>query len=151
LWSLDGYRAAPFVVWRGMLNLSCLCGQVRIRIDKRPEFIHECNCRLCTKTGARWGNFHPSEVTVEGETNGFSRSDKAEPNAQVRFCPTCGSTTHFVLTESAISRHGNSLMGVNMWLADARDLVGTELRYPDGKAWQGAGEFGYVREALILG
>ena len=42
-------------------------------------------------------------------------------------------------------------MGVNMGLADARDLAGIDLRYPDGKAWSGEGEFSYVREARILG
>ena len=42
-------------------------------------------------------------------------------------------------------------MGVNMQLADESDLAGLELRYPDGQAWSGAGEFTYVREARILG
>jgi hypothetical protein len=40
-------------------------------------------------------------------------------------------------------------MDVNMWLADARELAGIELRYP--QAWSGAGDFTYVREALVLG
>ena len=41
----------------GMLKLSCLCGQVRIEIPKRPDFINECNCTLCSKSGLRWGLF----------------------------------------------------------------------------------------------
>lgn len=102
-------------------------------------------------TGARWGYFHPSEVSVEGTATGYCRDDKDDPNAQVQFCSTCGSTTHFVLTENATSKFGNSLMGVNMWLADLRDLAGIELRYPDGQAWSGEGDFAYVREAEILG
>ncbi len=134
-----------------MLDLSCHCGQIRLRLTKRPDFIHACNCSLCSKAGARWGYFHPSEVSVDGHSQGYCRSDKADPNAQLRFCPSCGTTTHFVLTESAIAKYGNRLMGVNMWLADAGDLAGTELRYPDGRAWSGEGEFGYLREAEILG
>lgn len=134
-----------------MLNLACLCGEVRIRVDKRPDFINECNCSLCSKTGARWGYFHPSEVTVEGATNGYSRADKDAPNAVVQFCPRCGSTTHFVLSESAIARFGNGLVGVNMWLADPDDLAGIELRYPDGRSWPGEGDFTYVREARVIG
>ena len=134
-----------------MLNLSCLCGQIRITLEKRPDFIHECNCTLCSKTGARWAYFHPSEVSVEGRANGYCRADKGEPNANVQFCPTCGSTTHFVLTDKVVSRFGNSMMGVNMWLANPQDLAGTELRYPDGQAWPGEGDFAYVREARIIG
>lgn len=134
-----------------MLNLSCLCNQIRIKLEKRPNLIHECNCTLCSKAGVRWGYFHPSEVSVEGTATGYCRDDKDDPNAQVQFCSTCGSTTHFVLTVNAVSKFGNSLMGVNMWLADARDLAGIELRYPDGQAWSGEGDFAYVREAEIIG
>lgn len=133
-----------------MLNLSCLCGQIRITLERPPDFINECNCSMCSKTGARWGYFQPSDVSVEGATLGYSRADKDDPNAQVQFCPTCGSTTHFVLTDSAIARFGNSLVGVNMWLADPQDLAGIELRYPDGRTWSGEGEFGHVREARII-
>jgi hypothetical protein len=133
-----------------MTALSCLCGDIRLQIDKRPDYIHECNCRLCSKTGARWAYFHPSEVRVEGATKGYCREDKDDPAADIQFCAKCGSTTHFVLTPSAASRFGNSLVGVNMWLADKGDLAGIELRYPDGQAWAGEGEFAYVREARIL-
>lgn len=135
-----------------MLKLACLCGQVNIEIQKRPDYINECNCTLCSKSGARWGYFHPSEVVVEGATQGYSRDDKANPTAQIHFCQKCGATTHFVLTESAIARFGkNSLMGVNMWLASESDLAGIQLRYPDGRAWPGEGAFSYVRDARIIG
>ena len=132
------------------MNLSCLCGEVRIE-TRRPDFIHECNCALCTKSGARWGYFHPSEVTVMGQTSSYTRQDKDDPSAQVHFCATCGATTHFVLTPSAVAQYGNTMMGVNMWLADESDLSGIELRFPDGQSWQGAGDFSYVRDARVIG
>ena len=133
------------------MTLSCLCGHVHIAVEKRPEYINECNCTLCSKTGARWGYFHPSEVSIDGSTRGYCRADKDDPNAEVHFCAECGSTTHFVLTKGAISKFGNTLMGVNMWLANERDLRGVEVRYPDGQAWSGAGGFGYVREPRVIG
>ena len=134
-----------------MLKLSCHCGQVRLEVKKRPDYIHECNCTLCSKSGARWAYFHPSEVGVEGAAEGYCRGDKDEPAAEIRFCAKCGSTTHFTLTASAVSRFGNTLMGVNMWLADEKDLAGIELRYPDGRSWSGEGGFEYVREARVFG
>jgi hypothetical protein len=133
-----------------MLSVSCLCGQNRITIDDRPRFIHECNCSLCSKTGARWAYFDPSKVSAEGVSSSFRRADKEQANADVHFCPTCGCTTHFVLTETAIAAFGNSVMGVNMGLADPAELAGIELRYPDGRAWPGQGDFAYVREPRIL-
>ena len=134
-----------------MLSVSCLCGEIRVTVDKRPDYVHECNCTLCRKAGARWGYFHPSQVSVEGTAKGYCRGDKDDPNAQIRFCPDCGSTTHFVLTPSAVARFGDSLMGVNLRLADESDLAGVELRFPYGRAWSGAGDFAYVREARVLG
>lgn len=134
-----------------MLELACLCGQLHVRIEKRPDFVNECNCTLCSKTGARWGYFHPDEVTVEGTAADYRRDDKAEPAAEIHFCPRCGSTTHFTLTESAAAKFGNTLMGVNMRLVDESELAGIELRYPDGRAWPGEGDFNYVRAARILG
>lgn len=89
-------------------------------------------------------------MVVDGTTRGFCRTDKEEPNAEVHFCPTCGSTIHFVLTENAIAEFGNSMMGVNLWLANAPDLTGIELRYPDGQGWSGQGDFAYVRKAQLL-
>ena len=134
-----------------MLTFPCLCGDIRLTLAKRPDFLHECNCTLCRATGAWWGYFSPAEVQVEGETRGYRRGDKAAPNAEIRFCGRCGTTTHFVLTEQAAAKFGDSVMGVNMRLAAPEDLEGTELRYPDGRAWAGEGPFGYVRAARILG
>lgn len=134
-----------------MPDLSCLCGAVRLTPAKRPDFVHACNCTLCSKSGAHWGYFHPDEVTVSGETRHFSRTDKTDPAAQVHFCPTCGTTTHFTLTPWAAEKFGNTMMGVNMRLADEADLAGIELRFPDGAGWQGEGEFAYLRDAWVYG
>ena len=149
----DGFvraAAAPTAEMR-MLKLSCHCGQIRIEIKKPPDYINECNCTLCSKSGARWAYFHPSDVSVEGPATGYCREDKDDPVAQIQFCAKCGSTTHFSLTAGAASRFGNDLMGVNMRLADEKDLTGVELRYPDGRAWSGEGAFGYVGKARIIG
>lgn len=133
------------------LSLTCLCGAVRVETAKRPDFVHECNCLLCSKTGARWGYFHPDEVTVTGPTHGYTRQDKADAGAFVQFCPTCGSTTHFTLTEDAAAKYGNTMLGVNVRLADDADLSGIELRFPDGKGWDGASAFDYVQDARLIG
>src|SRR5688572_21718269 len=125
----------------GMLELSCHCGRVGLTIDRRPDYIHECNCTLCRKTGARWGYFDPAQVAVRGATTTYLRNDKDDPVAEIHFCAACGTTTHFTLTAEAAARFGQALTGANMRLADERELAGIELRYPDGFAWPGAGEF----------
>lgn len=134
-----------------MLKISCLCGRIGIEINKLPDYINECNCTLCRKTGARWGYFHPSEVSIEGMFIGYCREDKDDPAAELHFCAKCSSTTHWTLTPNSKTKFSETVMGVNMQLADERDLAGIELRYPDGQAWSGEGDYGYVREARIIG
>ncbi|HEU4820137.1 MAG TPA: GFA family protein [Qipengyuania sp.] len=133
------------------MTLECFCGAVSVTTADKPEFVHACNCDLCRKAGARWGYFDPAQVTVTGPTAAYRRHDKQEPGVDVHFCPNCGSTTHFRLTEVAVSKHGDVMMGVNAGLADETTLAGVELRYPDGKNWSGEGEFGYVRASRLLG
>lgn len=134
-----------------MIQTSCLCGRITVALGARPEFIHQCNCTLCRKTGAWWAYCHPADVTVCGDAEMYSRQDKEEPAAAIRFCPRCGATTHFALTDAAAAKFGNTVIGVNMLLADERDLAGIELRFPDGKAWPGSGNFSYVRAPQTLG
>ena len=134
-----------------MITLSCHCGKARVELDRKPDYIHECNCSLCRKSGAQWCYFDPSEVTAFGDFASYVRTDKNTPSARLHFCAQCGSTTHFTLTEEAVAQHGNTMAGVNMRLAPQEALAGIQLRFPDGAAWDGAGEFAYVREAVMLG
>lgn len=134
-----------------MLELACQCGDVRVKMATLPGFVHDCNCTLCSKTGALWAYYHPDEVNVVGHTANYQRRDRPQPSVAIHFCPTCGATTHFTLTPAAIAQHGDVQRGVNMRLADERDLAGVELRFPDGRAWNGSGSFDYVREPRVLG
>ncbi|MGC8537147.1 MAG: hypothetical protein ACP5QR_16785 [Rhizomicrobium sp.] len=77
---------------------------------------------ICSKSGARWAHFHPSEVNIERTTKGYSREDKEDPASEIQFCANCGSTTHFNLTTSAIAEFGNVQTGANMRLMDERGL-----------------------------
>ena len=134
-----------------MIDTSCHCGRVRVVVRRRPDFLHECNCTLCSSTGARWGYFEPGDVEVDGTTQEYHRTDKDEPAAIIHFCATCATTTHFTLTPEAAARFGGTVVGVNLRPVPDAELAGIELRYPDGRAWSGAGAFGYVREPRMLG
>ena len=139
-------------MWRRVrTRLTAPCGLIRIEIPKQPDFINECNCTLCGKSGARWAYFAPADVSIHGITKGYSREDKDDPAVEIQFCTNYGSTTHFVLTASAISKFGNAQVGVNVRLAAETDLAGVELRYPDGLSWSGNGSFDYVQQSRVYG
>lgn len=131
---------------------SCLCGSVEISILEKPDFINECNCTLCRKTGAAWGYFSSAQVHTSGKTVSIMRADKNDPFAEVHSCDHCASTTHYTISKSYTDKHGPSdMVGVNMYLFNLNDLKGVEVRFPNGKDWPGQGEFGYRREAVTLG
>lgn len=133
------------------MNLSCHCGAVQIALAERPEYLNDCNCSLCKKSGTLWGYFHPEKVSVSGETKFYQRADKDPPIVNQHFCERCGVITHWSLTEAGLQKlNGNHSMGVNMRLCDRTELTGIEIRFPDGAAWSGQGEFGYVKPAEVI-
>ena len=133
-------------------NASCHCGSVQVTLTQRPEFINDCNCSLCSKSGGVWGYFSWSDVEISGPTQTYERNDRSSPVVQIHFCSSCGSTTHWSLTETYLEKSGHvDRMGVNMRLFDSDQLTGVEVRFPDGKAWSGEGEYEYRRETIVLG
>lgn len=145
---MAGARQKPYAA---PMTLTCLCSRTRIETALKPDHINDCNCRLCSGTGALWAYYRPEDVTIEGQTQVYVREDKAEPGAAVHFCPNCGSTTHFRLTPAMVAKVGDVQMGVNMRLADEADLAGVEVRFPDGRSWPGHGTFGHRRPARVIG
>ena len=130
----------------------CLCGAVRVTIDAAPDFINDCNCSLCRKSGGAWGYFQTASVTTEGETESYHRTDRPDPAVEIHTCPRCAMTTHWVLTPSFLAQHeGVDRMGVNMRLFKREDLFGVEVRFPDGAAWSGEGEYTYRQEPMVIG
>lgn len=137
---------------KGPFKASCHCGAVTVRIAHRPEYMNHCNYSLCAKSGGIWGYYDPADVQVEGESDGYTRKDYPDPAVRICFCAVCGVTTHWTLTESfkAANPEEANRMGVNMRLFDAAAKSGVELRFPDGKNWDGEGEWGFWREAEVF-
>ena len=129
----------------------CLCGAVSVTIEARPEFINDCNCSLCRKAGGAWGYFPEASIKTTGNTITFTRSDKAAPGVEVHSCGTCGTTTHWMLTEKFKEQNPSAdRAGVNMRLFDPDELQGVEVRFPNGKDWTGEGPFEYRRPSLTI-
>src|SRR5690606_19900853 len=89
----------------------CACGGVTITVPGRPEYLNSCDCSLCFRLGGLWGYYDPAEVTVEGETRPFQRTD-IEVWLDTNFCPTCSA----VVSWTAVRDIGTPKMGVNMRL-----------------------------------
>lgn len=113
---------------------TCHCGSVSLSVSHRPEYVNFCDCSLCAKSGGVWGYYKKSEVEIDGPTSSYRRTNYEQPAVEMHFCPKCGTTTHWVLTE----HFEGDQVGVNARLFEPADLVGVETRYPDRRNWSGA-------------
>ena len=110
---------------------ACHCGAIRIAASRRPDYINECNCSLCLKTGFRGVYFASDELRIDGDAAGYVRSDIAEPMITIFHCPTCGCMTHW----EPHTPPPHARMGVNGRLLDVGTLDGVEVRRVNGASW----------------
>ena len=114
------------------LTARCACGAVTITVPRRPDYINDCNCSLCTKLGANWVYFAPDEVAVdESGLDSFVRADMAAPYIRNFRCRTCGCPTHWRLIRPIDTPRS----GVNANLFEPGALEGVEVRKIDGRSW----------------
>jgi hypothetical protein len=126
---------------------SCHCGAVTLNVERKPEYLNDCNCSFCRKLGVLWGYFETDEVTVVGETAVYTRQDRDQPAVRAHFCATCGCTTHW----SPMPHIAQERMGANMRLFDPADLIGVEHRFPNGRDWDGLSDYSYARPHKTFG
>lgn len=124
---------------------SCHCGAVRVTLARRPAYVNDCNCSLCMKAGALWGYFARGELSVEGHIRTYVRADLSDPAVRLHFCSGCGTVTHWTPVNDALDR-----VGANMRIFAPAEIAGLEVRYPDGRAWDGDSEWTYRRDPETL-
>lgn len=141
------------------LKASCQCGAVHVEIAHKPEYINDCNCSFCRKSGAIWGYYKEADIKVTGETSSYHRRDLERASIAQHFCKVCGTCSHWAVREDLLDdpeiqkRHAEAVhqCGVNMRLFEMADLASIEVRFPDGLNWDGQTDHDYRRKALVLG
>lgn len=125
----------------------CHCGAVTLATSAKPQFVNLCDCSLCLKQGGAWGYYAQGEVEISGSTSSYRRADYDDPAVEIHFCPTCGTTTHWVLTE----HFEGDRVGVNVRIFEPIELNGVEARTIDGRNWHGDTPPEHRRPVGILG
>jgi hypothetical protein len=110
---------------------ACHCGQARITLPRLPEVVLECNCSLCSKLGWRGVYGTSAELVIEGDFDGYVRSDVSEPMIRILRCARCGTTTHW----EPLSAPPHERMGVNARLIDPEVLADVPVQTNDGRSW----------------
>lgn len=113
------------------LVAACHCGRATIRLARSPDYVSECNCSLCAKTGFRGIYYASNELEIAGAFDEYVREDIDEPCLKTLRCRTCGIATHW----EPLTPPPHARMGVNARLLDPASLAGVEVRQIDGASW----------------
>src|SRR5271168_4004292 len=91
---------------QAMIESSCDCGAVHLKINGAPGEVLDCNCTLCRRYGVLWAYYSPKDVSVpSGLTDTYMRGAK---RAEFHRCKICGCVTHWSALDKTYDR-----MGVN--------------------------------------
>jgi hypothetical protein len=99
---------------------SCHCGNVKIELPNKPEWVANCNCSLCRKLAWRVAYYPPEQVRISGETSAYVWGDRM---IGIHHCPNCGCATHWATLEEDFGK-----MGINARLLDDFDERAIEVR-----------------------
>ena len=110
-----------------MIESSCHCGAARLKINRAPEEVLDCNCTLCRRYGALWAYYSPKDVQV---TNNATDIYKWGQRAiEFHRCKQCGCITHWAPVDKTYER-----MGVNARLMAPEVMNKVRVRRWDGAA-----------------
>ncbi len=109
-----------------MFSTRCHCGAVTLQVRGTVTAYTECNCSLCSRYGARWGYFAPTDVTITGHAH-LHPYEWGPRTKSLYHCRTCGCITHWQMHAPDAPR-----MGINLRLADPDLLVTATPRCFDG-------------------
>ena len=109
-----------------MIESSCHCGAVQLKISRTPTEVTDCNCSLCRSYGVLWAYFSPKDVQVAAKdaTDIYMRGER-----KIEFyrCKYCGCVTHWTAVDKTRDR-----MGVNARLMAPEILSQVRVRHLDG-------------------
>ena len=116
-----------------MIKGSCHCGNVTFGVQRKPEWLTECNCSICRRIGAKWAHFEEEDVQISsppGATIAYVQGDKT---LAVHTCKQCGCTPYWLGLEPKASTR----MAVNFRMCDPGEIDDIKVRHFDGAdAWQ---------------
>jgi hypothetical protein len=112
-----------------VINASCHCGDVHLKIAAAPEEVTDCNCSICRRYSVLWAYYPVDDVRVAASSGATDLYMWNGRSIAFHRCATCGCVTHW----SAVDRR-RPKMGVNARLMEPEILARARVRRLDGAA-----------------
>jgi hypothetical protein len=120
-----------------MLEATCHCGAVALRVDAAPARLTECNCSVCGRLGVLWAYYPSAAARVVRGANNLVAYAWGDRTIAFHHCGTCGCTTHY----SGIGPAPLDRVAVNARLLPLEADAAVPVRRFDGKNhWKDAGD-----------
>jgi hypothetical protein len=111
-----------------MVEASCHCGAVRMRLAEQPQRVTSCNCSLCRRLGALWAYYRQEQVEFVAGAGTTVPYVQGERSLELHHCPTCGCVTHW----ESVKKGAAERMAVNARLMDPSEMANVPIRKFDG-------------------
>lgn len=100
-----------------LINISCHCGNVNLAFEQLPAVVRDCDCPMCNRLGALWGDFVASDVVVE-VSKPTATYQWGDGDYEMHHCTSCGCSTHYTATDAS----KKSELGINLRMLDRKQL-----------------------------
>jgi hypothetical protein len=121
-YSADINRGEPW-----MIETSCHCGRIKLRVPEAPETVIDCNCSICRRYGVLWAYYSPKLVRIASGADGTDVYMWNDCSIEFHRCRNCGCVSHWSPVDRTYDR-----MGVNARLMPPEILAQTRVRRLDG-------------------
>jgi hypothetical protein len=108
-----------------LIEASCHCGAVHLKVNQDLDEVTDCNCTLCRRYGALWAYFSPKDVQLTKDATDIYM--RGERKTEFHRCKHCGCVTHWTAVDKTRDR-----MGVNARLMAPEILTQVRVRHLDG-------------------
>jgi len=116
-----------------MLEASCHCGAVKVRVPALPESVTSCNCSACCRYAALWAYYEPKDVKVSCEPQQLGDYCWGDKTITFHHCNNCGCLTHYTPTDLGNPKR----MAINFRMLTTDVVNRVKVRYFDGaETWQ---------------
>jgi hypothetical protein len=118
---------------------SCHCAQVSFELDATLNYLMECSCSLCRRTGALWHGASDANFRITAGENDLTLYQFNTLTARHYSCRRCG------VHPFCRPRLDPGKWAVNIRCIDGVDLAALPLRRFDGANWERAARELYAR------
>ena len=116
-----------------MIHGACHCGAITFAVERKPEWLTECNCSICRRIGAFWAHFERDEIELSAPSDSTIAYVQGDRTLAVHTCKVCGCTPFWL----GLSPVAGTRMAVNFRMCEPEDIAGIPVRHFDGAdSWQ---------------